>query len=205
MAKPARGSRRPRRTSRQRSEPEATSRIRRWHPKELSHWKRGRRSMTETLVVGTDQSTCVVRTGSTSPATAHRSLWRPAPLTAPEPWPSGLRERRLAADPSQPNSVTTPSLRARPLLTPCPVHLAFAFGISLAPLFVSDLVRGPRSRSHCRAALAVALAVMLTLHWPPILYLEAGALLVLTIAPFVNLKRATLIVRQVLGLNSDVS
>ncbi len=48
-------------------------------------------------------------------------------------------------------------------------------------------------------ATAAALAVMLTLHWPPILYLEAGALLILGITALVNLKLATVIVRRVMG------
>ena len=53
--------------------------------------------------------------------------------------------------------------------------------------------------------IAALLAVILTLHWPPILYLEAGALLVLAITAFINLKLATAIVQQVLGVKSDVS
>jgi len=54
-------------------------------------------------------------------------------------------------------------------------------------------------------ATAAVLAVILTLHWPPILYLEAGALLILGLTAFVNLKLATVIVQQVLGANSEVS
>jgi hypothetical protein len=48
-------------------------------------------------------------------------------------------------------------------------------------------------------AVAALLAVVLTLHWPPILYLEAAALLVLGVTALVNLKLAELIVRYVLG------
>ncbi len=54
-------------------------------------------------------------------------------------------------------------------------------------------------------AIAALLAVILTMHWPPILYLEAGALLFLAITALVNLKLATVIVQQVLGVKSDVS
>jgi hypothetical protein len=54
-------------------------------------------------------------------------------------------------------------------------------------------------------AIAAALAVMLTVHWPPILYLEASALLVLGFTALVNLKLATTIVEHVLGVKSDVS
>jgi hypothetical protein len=48
-------------------------------------------------------------------------------------------------------------------------------------------------------AIAALLAVILTLHWPPIVYLEAGALVVLCVTALVNLKLAVLIVRYVLG------
>jgi hypothetical protein len=48
-------------------------------------------------------------------------------------------------------------------------------------------------------AIAALLAVVLTLHWPPIVYAEAGALLVLGVTALVNLKLATLIVQYVLG------
>jgi len=48
-------------------------------------------------------------------------------------------------------------------------------------------------------AIAALLAVVLTLHWPPILYAEAGALVVLGITALVNLKLATIIVQRVLG------
>jgi hypothetical protein len=54
-------------------------------------------------------------------------------------------------------------------------------------------------------AIAAVLAVILTLHWPPILYLEAGALLILGFTAFVNLRLATAIVQQVLGVKSEVS
>ncbi len=46
---------------------------------------------------------------------------------------------------------------------------------------------------------AALLAVILTLHWPPILYAELGALLVLCVTALVNLKLATVIVQHVLG------
>jgi hypothetical protein len=49
--------------------------------------------------------------------------------------------------------------------------------------------------------IAAILAVVLTLHWPPILYLEAGALVVLAITAFVNLKVASAIAHWVLGGN----
>jgi hypothetical protein len=53
--------------------------------------------------------------------------------------------------------------------------------------------------------IAAVLAVVLTLHWPPILYLEAGALVILGFTAFVNLRLATTIVQHVLGVKSDVS
>jgi hypothetical protein len=48
-------------------------------------------------------------------------------------------------------------------------------------------------------AIAALLAGLLTLHWPPILYAELGALLVLCVTALVNLKLATVIVQHVLG------
>ncbi|MBV9327971.1 MAG: hypothetical protein JO352_30010 [Chloroflexi bacterium] len=53
-------------------------------------------------------------------------------------------------------------------------------------------------------AIAAILAIVLTLHWPPILYLEAGALLILAITALVNLKLATVIVHQVLGVKPEL-
>jgi hypothetical protein len=53
--------------------------------------------------------------------------------------------------------------------------------------------------------IAALLAVILTLHWPPILFLEVGALLTLAITALFNLKLATAIVHQVLGVKSDLS
>jgi hypothetical protein len=47
--------------------------------------------------------------------------------------------------------------------------------------------------------IAALLAIVLTLHWPPILYAEAGALVVLALTAVVNLKLATVIVQHVLG------
>jgi hypothetical protein len=47
--------------------------------------------------------------------------------------------------------------------------------------------------------IAALLAIVLTLHWPPILYAEAGALVVLGITAIVNLKLAAVIVQHVLG------
>jgi hypothetical protein len=47
--------------------------------------------------------------------------------------------------------------------------------------------------------IAVALAVILTLHWPPLLYAEAGALLVLGVTALVNLKVAAALVTWVVG------
>jgi hypothetical protein len=46
---------------------------------------------------------------------------------------------------------------------------------------------------------AALLAVVLTLHWPPVLYIEAGALIVLGVTALVNLKLAAFIVQHVLG------
>jgi hypothetical protein len=47
--------------------------------------------------------------------------------------------------------------------------------------------------------IAAVLAVILTLHWPPLLYVEAAALLILVLTALVNLKLAVLITRSVLG------
>ena len=47
--------------------------------------------------------------------------------------------------------------------------------------------------------ITAVLAVVLTLHWPPILYAEIGALVVLGVTALVNLKLATAIVRWVLS------
>ncbi len=55
-----------------------------------------------------------------------------------------------------------------------------------------------RLRLWSHRAIAAVLAVVLTLHWPPILYAEVGALLVLGVTALVNLKLATAIVRWVL-------
>jgi hypothetical protein len=44
--------------------------------------------------------------------------------------------------------------------------------------------------------IAVLLAVVLTLHWPPILYVEVGALLVLSVLTLLNLRLARLIVQH---------
>lgn len=46
--------------------------------------------------------------------------------------------------------------------------------------------------------IAVALAVVLTLHWPPLLYAEVGGLLVLALTALLNLKVAAAIVEWVL-------
>lgn len=47
--------------------------------------------------------------------------------------------------------------------------------------------------------LAVLVVIVLTLHWPPFLYIEAGALLVLIVTALVNMKLAVLIVQHALG------
>jgi hypothetical protein len=56
-----------------------------------------------------------------------------------------------------------------------------------------------RARLWAHRILAALLAVVLTLHWPPILYAEVGALLVLAVTALVNLKLAGAIVQWVLG------
>ncbi len=56
-----------------------------------------------------------------------------------------------------------------------------------------------RLRLWSHRIIAAVLAVVLTLHWPPILYAEIGALLVLGVTALVNLKLATAMVRWVLG------
>jgi hypothetical protein len=50
--------------------------------------------------------------------------------------------------------------------------------------------------------IAVAFGVALTLHWPPILYLEAGALLLIGVTALLNLKLASAIVRTLVGAAS---
>jgi hypothetical protein len=47
--------------------------------------------------------------------------------------------------------------------------------------------------------IAVALAVILTMHWPPLLYVEAGALVVLGVTALVNVKLAAALVVWVSG------
>jgi hypothetical protein len=81
-----------------------------------------------------------------------------------------------------------------------------AFGL-LGLLGLVGLVTSYRARLALwtHRGIAVVLAVVLTLHWPPILYLEAGGLLVLAITAFVNLKLAEAIVSQVLGTKPDIS
>jgi hypothetical protein len=75
-----------------------------------------------------------------------------------------------------------------------------AFGL-LGLLGLVGLMTSYRARVALwtHRAIAAVLAVVLTLHWPPILYLEAGALLVLAVTALVNLKLAEAIVYQVLG------
>ena len=55
-----------------------------------------------------------------------------------------------------------------------------------------------RLRLWSHRVIAAVLAVVLTLHWPPVLYAEIGALLVLGVTALVNLKLATAMVRWVL-------
>ena len=73
--------------------------------------------------------------------------------------------------------------------------------ILLGALGVVGLVTSYRTklRLWSHRAIAAVLAIVLTMHWPPILYAEAGALVVLGITALVNLKLATLIVRWVLS------
>lgn len=79
-----------------------------------------------------------------------------------------------------------------------------AFGL-LALLGGVGLVTSYRARLALwiHRGIAAVLAVVLTLHWPPVLYLEAGALIVLAITALVNLKLATALARQVLGVQPD--
>ena len=75
-----------------------------------------------------------------------------------------------------------------------------AFGL-LGLLGVVGLFTSYRTRVALwvHRAIAAVLAVVLTLHWPPIVYAEAGALVVLGVTALINLKLATVIVQQVLG------
>ena len=81
--------------------------------------------------------------------------------------------------------------------------VAFAL---LGLLGVVGLVTSYRARLALwtHRAIAAVLAVILTLHWPPIIYFEAGGLLILAVTAFVNLKLATVIVHQVLGIKADL-
>ena len=75
-----------------------------------------------------------------------------------------------------------------------------AFGL-LGVLGVVGVVTSYRTklRLWSHRAIAALLAVVLTLHWPPILYAEIGALVVLGVTALVNLKLATAMVRWVLS------
>jgi hypothetical protein len=69
----------------------------------------------------------------------------------------------------------------------------------LGLLGVVGLVTSYRTRLRLwlHRLIAAGLAVVLTLHWPPILYAEAGALVVLGVTALLNLKLASAIVRWV--------
>jgi hypothetical protein len=79
--------------------------------------------------------------------------------------------------------------------------------VLLGVLGVVGLVTSYRTRVRLwvHRLIAAALAVVLTLHWPPMLYAEAAALGVLGITALVNLKLATAIVHWVIGPANSAS
>jgi hypothetical protein len=79
--------------------------------------------------------------------------------------------------------------------------VAFAL---LGLLGLVGLVTSYRKRTALwvHRGIAIALAVVLTMHWPPLLYVETGALLVLAITAVVNLKLAAALVAWVAGADT---
>lgn len=75
-----------------------------------------------------------------------------------------------------------------------------AFGL-LALLGLVGLVTSYRTKLTLwtHRGIAAVLAIVLTLHWPPLLYLEVAALTVLALTALLNLKLAAAIAQWVLG------